>query len=68
MVLIKRRDIVRSEDVTQLEEVAGALQSAVDASGNENAVRGLKVLIVQVVDVIDSATECCLESGNVRVL
>jgi len=68
VVLVESREIVRAEDVTQLEQVAGALESAVDASGDEDAVGSLEVLVVQIVDVIDPASECRLESGNVRIL
>ena len=44
------------------------MKSTVDAGGDENAVWGLEILIVQVVDIIDSTPQGCLVSGDIRVL
>lgn len=46
VVLVECREIVWSEDVAQLEEVACALQGAIDTGADEHAVGSLEVLIV----------------------
>ena len=46
VILVECREIVWTEDVAQLEEVARALQGAVYAGGNKDAIGRLKILIV----------------------
>src|SRR5271154_673010 len=46
VILVECREIVWSEDVAQLEEVACALQRAIDAGADEHTVWSLEVLIV----------------------
>ena len=68
MVLVECGEIVRAENGLELEKVSGALQSTIDAGGDEDAIWGLKVLIVQVVDIVNSAPQGRLVSSDVRVL
>ena len=68
MVLVECSEIVRAENGLELKEVSGALQSTIDAGGDEDAIWGLEVLIVQVVDIVNSAAQGCLVSSDIRVL
>jgi len=68
VVLIEGREIVWVEHITQLKKVRRALEGTVNAVGDENAVGGLEVLIVEIIDVVNATAQGSLESRNISVL
>ena len=68
MVLIECRQIVWTQHGGELKEIRRALESAVDAGRDEDAVGGLEVLIIEIIDIVDTSTKGRLESSNIGVL